>query len=480
MSEDADGGSDPVRVRVRGIYTTALTRRFLDAGYEVVQASEPIRDRFDAEFGTGHHEVTVETTDDRQGVGVHGASATVETVASHLCGVGIDAFAWDDPAPRGAVFDARVTDTRGSGAMCALGDGVEGFLPFRATDRHVEEGDAVRVQVRESEPPWNDRRARLDTGVRARGGLATLVRGDDGVTVNTRDEAAGRELAGMTDLLGVSAPDGWGIEWSHAATDADMDALRASLERAAERAETLDSALDGEDNVEPARELARAGAGEWVWFGRASRFELDADRREVTTTMPGHHRTKAASETASAGVDLAEALCDPSGEFPFDVVTRQFGPVEGDTVGIGHGKPDGRHITLGRGEVVEWDGDGTVSVKRQLTGGGTYDALDVPRESGDTALTKFREGRWWYPTVYRSAEGEVKGTYVNVCTPVECFPDEVRYVDLHVDVIKRADGTVERVDDDELDEAVAEGEVSEALAEKARSVAASLETALSE
>jgi hypothetical protein len=502
--ESVDGGrkgDDGVRVRVRGIYATALTRLLLDAGHEVVQASEPIRDRFDAEFGDGHHEVTVATTDDRQGVGVDGEGVDgegvdgegvdggdpsarrdvpVDAVAADLRDVGIDAFAWDDPAPRGAVFDARVTDTRGSGAVCALGDGVEGFLPFRATDRRIEEGDAVRVQVRDPEPPWSDRRAGLDAGVRASGGLATLVRGGDGVRVDTREEAAGRELVGMTELLGVAAPDGWGIEWSHAATNADMDALRASLERATERATALDSALDGAGEVEPARRVATTGGGRWVWFGRESRFALDEIRRGVKTTMPGHHRTKAASDSASAGVDFAEALCDPTGEFPFGVVTRQFGPVEGDTVGIGHGKPDGRHITLGRGEVVEWDADGTLSVRRELTGGGTYDALGVPRETGDTALTTFREGRWWYPTVYRNADGEVKGTYVNVCTPVECFPDEIRYVDLHVDVIKRTDGTVERVDDDELDEAVEEGYLTEALAEKARSVASSLEQALSE
>jgi Ribonuclease G/E len=135
-------------------------------------------------------------------------------------------------------------------------------------------------------------------------------------------------------------------------------------------------------------------------------------------------------------------------------------------------------VTLGRGEVVERDPDGTLAVERELTGGGSYDGLGVPRERGDTALTKFREGRWWYPTVYRSSEGDLKGTYVNVCTPVECFPDTVRYVDLHVDVLKYPDGTVERVDDDELDAAVEAGDVSEALAEKARSVATSLERAL--
>ncbi|MDS0296389.1 DUF402 domain-containing protein [Halogeometricum luteum] len=481
MSEGASASepeAEPARVRVRGIYTTALTRLLLDAGHEVVQASDPIRDRFDAEFADGHHEVTAATTDDRQGVGVHGDADAVDSVTDRLSGVGIDAFVWTDPAPPGAVFDARVTETKGSGAVCSLGES-EGFLPFRETDDRIEEGDAVRVQVRDPEPPWSDRRASLGTGVRADAGLATLVRGRDGVTVDTRDDAAGRELAGMTEFLSVDLPEGWGIEWSHAATRADMDALGAALERAADRAAAMDDALADAADPEPLRRLTAPGAGRWVWFGRESRFSLDEHRREVETTMPGHHRTKASCEAASAGVDFVEAMCQPSGEFPFGVVTRQFGPVEGDRVGIGHGKPDGRAFALGRGEVVEWDADGTLSVERSLSGGGVYDALGTPRESGDTALTKFREGRWWYPTVYRSADGDLKGTYVNVCTPVECFPDEVRYVDLHVDVIKHPDGTVERVDDDELDAAVEAGHVDENLAEKARSVASSLERALS-
>ena len=101
-------------------------------------------------------------------------------------------------------------------------------------------------------------------------------------------------------------------------------------------------------------------------------------------------------------------------------------------------------------------------------------SVTSPRAAGDTATTKFREGRWWYPTVYRGDDGESKGTYVNVCTPVECFPDSIRYVDLHVDVVKRPDGGVERVDDDELDAGVVTDNVPPAVAAKARSVPASL------
>jgi predicted RNA-binding protein associated with RNAse of E/G family len=58
------------------------------------------------------------------------------------------------------------------------------------------------------------------------------------------------------------------------------------------------------------------------------------------------------------------------------------------------------------------------------------------------------------------------------------FPRTVRYVDLHVDVIKHPDGTVERVDADELAAAVDAGDISAALAGKARDVATAVENAL--
>jgi len=308
--------------------------------------------------------------------------------------------------------------------------------------------------------------------------LATLTRGREGVRVAGRDDAAGRELAGLTDLLSSSPPDGWGLEWARDARDAEMETLGDALDRASARAEQLEATLEAAGDRDPVREIASPTAGAWVWFGRESRFALDEIRREVTATMPGHHRIKAGTDSASAGVDFAEALCGDhlaGGEFPFSVVADQFGPQVGDSVRIDHGKPAGRRIVLGEGEVVERNDDGTLAVEREIAGGGSYDALGTPREAGDTAHTKFREGRWWYPTTYRSADGELKGTYVNICTPVELFPGAVRYVDLQVDVIKYPDGEVERVDDDELDADVAAGRVSEALAEKARQVASSIE-----
>ena len=502
-STAADGESsangDAAAVRVRGIYTTALTR-LLDGsdGLSVVQASPPVRERFEDPLPQEPADVSVSTTDDRQGVSVVGGFDAVGAVLRQVRGVGRDALAWRDPTPRGAVYAGEVTETLGSGAVVTLGDGATaesdgaesgddsggfpeslpvaardpaGFLPYSKTDAHVEEGDRLRVQVTEaSAAPWSDGRPVLDTTVRVQSPLAALVRG-------STTGANGPELA---ELLPTDPPDGWGIDWGYGADDADLDALGAVLDALRERALALDDAFEeAPDPEEAAPHCYWPGeATVWVRFGRESRLALDERRREVTGTMPGHHRIKAGAERASAAVDFVEAVCpDADGEFPFDAVTRQFGPTEGDSVRIDHGKPDGREFSLGDAEVVDRDPDGRVTVEREMSGRGTYDALGVDQQPGDVAVTKLTEGKWWYPTVYRGADGETRGTYVNICTPVEVFPRAVRYVDLHVDVVKHADGTVERVDDDELDAAVAAGHVPEPLAEKARSVASAVENA---
>ncbi len=467
-----------VAARVRGVYATAATRLLREAGHDVVDPSDPIRERFDAVGSGGPATVDVATTDDRLGVVATGDADAVATAVETLS-VARDALATPAALPAGAVYDGRVTDTLGSGAVVDCGPG-EGFLPYDAAADYLETGDAVRVQVREPAAPWDDDRALLGTDRRVERPLVTLDRGRSGVTAAADGDRA-TELVRTTELLSSSAPDGWGVRWGYAALSAEIEAMDAALSAAAETAATL---ADLPDDRDPPRSLAAPRATTWLRFGRESRFELDAVRRAVVPTMAGHHRIKAGDRAASAAVDFVEAVCDPDpdgdDEFPFAAVARQFGPTEGDRIGIHHGKPDGDAYDLGPAEVTDWDADGTVTVRRQMRSSGIYDGIGTERDRGDVARTKLREGRPWYPTTYRGADGASKGTYVNVCTPVELFPTAATYVDLHVDVVKRPDGTVERVDDDELDAAVERGHLPEALADRARTVAASVRRALSD
>ncbi|PSP83387.1 RNA-binding protein, partial [Halobacteriales archaeon QS_1_68_17] len=352
-----------MNVRVRGIYATALTDVLGETG-RVVQASPPIRERFDDAFPAAPADATVETTGDRQGVGVAGDPGAVSSVVDRLRAVGVDALSWADPTPRGAVYDAVVDETLGSGALVDLGER-RAFLPYGNVEARVETGDAVRVQIREPKPPWSDDRPVADETVEVGGGLGTLVRGG-------ASNPGGTDVD-MADVLPTDVPDGWRAVWHRPADDADLDALDAALSAMAERAGALDDALaDPLDHDAAPRQVWDGEAGAWAWFGRESRFALDERRGRTVPTMPGHHRIKAADERASAAVDFAEAVCEPAsdGAFPFEVVSRQFGPREGDALAIGHGKPDGRLIVLGRGEVTDVDPEGTVTVRREMTPGG--------------------------------------------------------------------------------------------------------------
>jgi hypothetical protein len=469
-------------VRIRGIYSTALTEALEET---VVQPSPPIRERFPANaLEEGPATVEVSSSRDRTGVEVSGEPTAVDRVADTIADLSRDTLSWPAAVPTGAVYRGRVTDTTGGGAVVDLGP-AEGYLPFDAAEGYVETGDAIRVQIARSVAPWTEGRPRLRNELRIERPLGRLVRGASGI----RGPADG-EVARLTDLLDASVPEGWGLRWSRGSDEASIETLGGALETMVAEAAALEEALSREPQNPPATVHAPL-ATTWIRFGREGRFALDENRRAVTTTMVGHHRIKAGGGDASTAVDFAEALQrsvpaadarDDSARpaFDFEAVTSTFGPSAGDTVHIEHGKPDGRAIDLGEATVTDRDPSGGLTIERTLQSRGSYDGLGTDREPGDVATTSIEEGRWWYPTVYRGGSGTSKGTYVNVCTPVECFPDRIAYVDLHVDVVKRPSGAVERVDDDELDAAVEAGEVSEPLAEKARSVAAAVEAGLSE
>jgi hypothetical protein len=116
-------------------------------------------------------------------------------------------------------------------------------------------------------------------------------------------------------------------------------------------------------------------------------------------------------------------------------------PVEALKVGaplaIEHVKLDGRVQILGQGRVTRLSpAEELVELEREIKSPGLYDGLGVAKEPGDRAVTEFVPGRWWYKTRYLSPSGELKGEYYNINTPIEIYPDRIRYVDLELDLVR--------------------------------------------
>lgn len=75
-----------VKARVRGIYSTALTRLLLDEGFDIVQPSTIIRERFKIDWDKGDAQPDIDIYDrvDRQGINAGGSPEAIDTLASTL------------------------------------------------------------------------------------------------------------------------------------------------------------------------------------------------------------------------------------------------------------------------------------------------------------------------------------------------------------------------------------------------------------
>lgn len=457
------------RVRIRGIYATGLTVYLRANGISVVDPSPTVADRIGDVPTTGLPNARVESTEDGIGIEISGEPAAVETVAANIESLSSYSFRWSSALPRGAVRSGRVHETGESGAVITIGDD-RAFLPYSRSEAYVTEGDRVSVQVIDTEPPWSpDRRPVVTTEPRVLGTYLSIVRDPDRPSI----DAPNRELHGMVELLDPTLPEEWSLVVRKTAQNLELDVLSADLERMLEQRETVEHAMQrAADPADPGGAFVPERT-EWHRLGRQSRFELDDYRERCVPTMDGHHRLKAAGRAAGMAVEYLEQLDSP---VPFDLEAAlcSFGPSIGDRIRIHHGKPTGETIVLGRGVVIDHPRSDAVRVRRELTGGGTLDGIGVPKEDGDIAETTFVEGQRWSPTVYRDAEGTRKGTYVNIGTPLEIFPNRVSYVDLYIDVVKDRSGDVRIIDQDELSAAVNDGDVSEAVATEARELASTL------
>lgn len=200
-----------------------------------------------------------------------------------------------------------------------------------------------------------------------------------------------------------------------------------------------------------------------IEFPYLSKSALDDIRQTVLPTVIHHHRLKLIDTRA---VDLVEAeelapyperRAEVSSAFAARLIWDTY--TAGKELAIDHVKLDGRTLALSEGTVIACDPDShTLVLKRaRFQGRHTYDGLDVPKTAGDYAITVVTEGNVFYSHTYFRPDGTRIGEYHNINTPIECYPDRIRYVDLEVDVVKWPDGRAEIIDRDDLERHFAAG-----------------------
>ncbi len=209
-----------------------------------------------------------------------------------------------------------------------------------------------------------------------------------------------------------------------------------------------------------------------VEFPGAAKAKLDQLRACVVPTLHNHHRLKiinshllqaAESEFSKhpdekpelEGMLFKEAILLPmkrEGRFRLE-----------------HVRPSGRAMPPRVG-VVHKAAENKIVFKRTFTQG-RYDGLNLPIRSGDYGLTELREGDWYVRHSYYSGEHLHIGDYFNVNTPVELYPYGARYVDLEIDVVRRAGEGASVIDREKLELLLRKGTIGKDLHAKALVVA---------
>jgi protein associated with RNAse G/E len=220
----------------------------------------------------------------------------------------------------------------------------------------------------------------------------------------------------------------------------------------------------------------REGSSE-IEFPFSSKTALDELRNRVLPTVPQHHHLRVIAsdyvslleETTLSGHPKKRESLGRSMERSLIWDTLQAGK----EIKIEHVKLDGPVIFLSEGVILEKDFDRKrLVLKRSRFKGRTkYDGLGIEKREGDYAVSEIQGGLWYYQHTYFRSDGTLIGRYVNINTPVEFYPDRIRYVDLEIDVIQMPDGQVFVTDEEDLEERFKTGFLSKELLETAKKAA---------
>ncbi len=434
-------------IRIRGIYATALTKLFLDHRFRIAQPSRPIRERFKLKNNKDPYDVDLYDLPDRQGVFLAGVPEAVEQARAALSEELLDLVTQSFPQGIYSVYHGIVRSSGDRGTLVQLSpEHGLGLLP----DEQLHPGEVVTVQI--CGQPDRGREPLLRRMIGIPGRYAVLI--------STCRIAVSKEIQDHDErmrLIWLGAelcPQGWGLVWHTAAQGRSRATLAADVAELSARAARMKRNLT---ELPPPALVLEGDAALQCEFPGGAKAKLDRIRATVLHTVAGHHRYKAHTETSE---DIDE-----------DLLVLQF-PAVGSELRIEHVKPDGKVLLLGRGRVVESDPERKMLIlEREIRGGGHYDGLGVAKEQGDRARTEFWDLAWGYRTRYYSRDGALKGEYFNINTPLEIYPDRVRYIDLEIDIVRRPGEEPRLIDDDLLEKAVAAGHFSPRLAEHAREVA---------
>lgn len=388
-----------MKIRIRGIYATALTY-MLSKNFEIVQQSPQIAERFMQEIIREPADITFKDGEDKGSLIVIGGDDSFENYLKEIFPYSI---VWKSPVKLYSLIETQ---------NCK-------YQNFDV-EPCIEKGIVIK-------PPTDGRKIILSPP-KAVSKFGMVWRGE-GKTFFS-EHIAPEERKRLLNISIKYNKKGYNVKWRSNAQFEKNYLLEKDLENLIFKYENDD--------------FSKQGCNFYlINLSLEDKLELDKIRSLVVPTINFHHMLKL---SRSREVDIAE-----SGK---DNVTQILQSLIKDYMEIEHIKINGRRIFLKPGKVIEKrisDNGYFLLLRREISGNGYYDGLGIRKEEGDYDIMEIDSRKWHEVHNYYSKDGTLKGKYINISTPPELLDGKIRYIDLEVDIIIK-NGEKIIIDEEKLEE----------------------------
>jgi len=446
-----------VKVKVRGIYTTALTKILTENGFELANPSKIINERFNITENKEPADTLVYDKEDLNGITISGtyAEKIVELLNKNFFDISVR------KNETGMIYCGKIKriETKYKKIWMDLGNGEEGILSLQNYWGFLRDGEKVLVQVKNSIRGLKI----LSTQLRIFGENMILIK--DGFTKVSDYISSKKERDRLRKLSSSVKLEGWGVLWKSLAEGKSDEELISELNSLVAQESEIKESFGQMTDPGVVKEGLKVY---FVDFGSMAKQALDQIRKNVITTVVGHHFLKAGGYTILT--DFAESLDGIDNDIvkrKINKVLQNEGPQPGQRYRIIHKKPGTKDVVFNG--IIKEVGD-SITVKRLLHSGGRLDGIGGSIDEGDYAITTFKPGSWKTTHKYFNKDGYPKGVYININTPIEVYPSFARNIDLEVDVVEKDDKR-EIVDVEKLEMVRSAGIIKSELADKALQIA---------
>jgi len=406
-------------VKIRGIYSTAISKILHDNGIEVVNPSDLVRERMKIE-NKGKVDTLIYDKEDLDGIIIHGRESekVLEVLKKELGTLFVKKLETGD-IYRGII---KRVDMKDKEIIVDLG-GREGLLSLRDYWGYLKEGQPVLVQVKGRNKDF----FLLSSHLRLFGENMVLIK--DGFTKPSKHIKDREEMERLLELSKEAKLKGWGILWKALAEGKSDEELLKEMRDLMEEEKKIKEEF--EKGKEP--ELLKKGfCIYFVDFPLEVKERLDEIRAKVSPTIKGHHLLKSGGYMMLA--DFADKLV---GEVKPEKLVEGIKQVFDQNVKEGNffkiiRKKVGGEMTVWKGKIAEKGK--SLKVVRRLRPG-KYNDVDI--DQGDYEIITLKEREEHVVHEYFNQKGELKARFYSVNTPVELFPRFARYIYLGVDVVEK-------------------------------------------